>query len=415
MQSINRRNFLITAGQGAAGIMASDRLSNNPITQQSGEQLKPHKNYQIGVYYFPNYHVDPRNEAVHGRGWTEWELVKRGEPKYPGHRQPRKPLWGYEDESKPQVFEKKIHAAAEHGINHFIFDWYWYNDGPFLNRGLEEGYLYAKNNDRLQFSLMWANHDWIDIHPAKLNNPPKLFYPGAITGKTFNTMTDYIISRYFKHPSYWKIDGCPYFSIYELFRLIEGFGGIEKTKEALESFRNKTKLAGFPDLHLNAVLWGVKVLPTEQSIKNPNEILSALNFSSTTSYVWIHHVKLPEFPVTQYRYVAEKAVEHWNKTLQESILPYHPNVTMGWDSSPRTCQSDVYTNAGYPFMNIIGGNTPDEFKNALIKVKEFLTNQKSAVKIFNINAWNEWTEGSYLEPDTLYGMGYLQAIKEVFG
>lgn len=51
--------------------------------------------YTIACYYFPNYHVDPRNEAVHGPGWSEWELVKRAEPRYPGHRQPRVPLWGY--------------------------------------------------------------------------------------------------------------------------------------------------------------------------------------------------------------------------------------------------------------------------------------------------------------------------------
>ena len=31
-----------------------------------------------------------------------------------------------------------------------------------------------------------------------------------------------------------------------------------------------------------------------------------------------------------------------------------------------------------------------------------------------INSWNEWTEGSYLEPDTVHGMGYLEAVKRVF-
>lgn len=44
--------------------------------------------YQVGVYYFPNYHVDSRNEAAHGKGWTEWELVKLARPRFPGHRQP---------------------------------------------------------------------------------------------------------------------------------------------------------------------------------------------------------------------------------------------------------------------------------------------------------------------------------------
>ena len=127
--------------------------------------------YEIGAYYFPNYHVDPRNEELHGPGWTEWELVKRGEPRFPGHLQPRVPMWGYEDEADPAVMAKKIDAAADHSIDAFIFDWYWYENRPYLNRGLDEGFLNAPNADRLKFSLMWANHDWLDIHPYKRNSP----------------------------------------------------------------------------------------------------------------------------------------------------------------------------------------------------------------------------------------------------
>jgi hypothetical protein len=88
---------------------------------------------------------------------------------------------------------------------------------------------------------------------------------------------------------------------------------------------------------------------------------------------------------------------------------------MGWDPSPRTVQSDIYTNKGYPFTPILEGNTPEAFKEALLKVKDFLDQRKAGPKIFTINAWNEWTEGSYLEPDTLRGMGYLEAIRNVFG
>ena len=371
--------------------------------------------YQVGAYYFPNYHVDPRNETMHGKGWTEWELVKRGEPKFPGHYQPRKPLWGYEDESDPRVFARKIDAAAGHGLTHFIFDWYWYNDGPYLNRGLENGYLKAANNSRLRFCLMWANHDWLEIHPAKLKVKPLLLYPGAVTRNTFDGMTDYIISTYFKHPSYWKIAGAPYFSVYELFRLVEGLGGVAKTRDALDAFRKKTRAAGFPDLHLNAVTWGVKILPGEKSVGNPKELLAALGFSSTTSYVWIHHVALPEFPVTGYEYVAKRAQKYWRRASAENGLPYHPNVTMGWDSSARTCQSDVFTNQGYPFMPVLGGNTPAAFRKALAAARQFLDSRPDQPRILNINAWNEWTEGSYLEPDSVHGMKYLEAVKEVFG
>jgi hypothetical protein len=370
--------------------------------------------YEIAAYYFPNYHVDPRNEKLYGTGWTEWELVKQARPRFEGHDQPRVPVWGYEDEADPQVFARKIDAAADHGLTSFIFDWYWYNDGAFLNRSLEEGYLQANNRDRLKFALMWANHNWVDIFPLKRSQyeNPLLLYPGTVTGQTFEVMTDTIIEKYFSQPSYWKIDGCPYFSIYELFRFIEGLGGIDQAKSALERFRAKTRAAGFPDLHLNAVVWGVQLLPGETQLTNPRDMLKQLGFDSVTSYVWIHHIPFPDFPVTDYHHVRESMKQYNRTTAAEYEIPYYPNVTMGWDSSPRTVQSDRFDLLNYPFTPTLGGNTPDAFRKALEDVKAFLDTQPH--KIFNINAWNEWTEGSYLEPDTVNGMGYLEAIKAIF-
>jgi hypothetical protein len=108
------------------------------------------------------------------------------------------------------------------------------------------------------------------------------------------------------------------------------------------------------------------------------------------------------------------AIDHWQKSREDFTLPYYPNVTMGWDSSPRTVQSDRFLNAGYPFMPTLSGNTPTAFQKALHEVKRFL-DQRNGPRIFTINAWNEWTEGSYLEPDTVEGMAYLEAIRTVFG
>ena len=380
------------------------------------EELPQSPGYTVACYYFPNYHVDARNEARHGPGWTEWELVKRAEPRFPGHRQPRVPAWGYTDEADPAAMAQKIDAAADNGIDAFIFDWYYYDDGPFLQRGLEQGFLKAANNRRLRFGLMWANHDWQDIQPAKLGESPAypLQYPGKVTPATFDRMTDTIIATYFKHPSYWKIDGRPYFSVYELYRLVESLGGADATAAALQRFREKTKAAGFPDLHLNAVAWGIQVLPSEKSVKNPAELIAKLHFDSVTSYVWVHHVGLDQFPETPYDKVMAKAVEHWRKAAGEFGAPYYPNVTMGWDSSPRTVQSDRFINKGYPFTATMSGNTPAAFKEALKQVRQYLDGRDAKQRIFTINAWNEWTEGSYLEPDTVTGMGYLEAIKAVF-
>ncbi len=62
----------------------------------------------------------------------------------------------------------------------------------------------------------------------------------------------------------------------------------------------------------------------------------------------------------------------------------------------------------------MAGNTPEAFRAALQAIKERMDAVPSAPKILTINAWNEWTEGSYLEPDTRYGMQYLEAIRDVF-
>jgi len=369
----------------------------------------------IASYYFPNYHPgDPRNDMEKGKGWCEWELVKAAKPRFPGHVQPKVPLWGYVDESDPTVMAKKIDVAADNGVDAFIFDWYYFDDGPFLNRCLDLGYLKAPNKNRVKFSLMWANHDWIDLHPYKRGAPRKVLYPGRVTPENFEKICDHVIKDYFLQPSYWKIDGRPYFSFYDMTKLIANFGSIGATRKALDKFREKTRTAGLPGLHLNAVAWGQPILPGETKRSDLVEVIKALGFDSTTSYVWIHHVPLPKLQ-TDYNEVRDAYLAHWDKADKMYGIPYYPNVSMGWDSSPRTVQEDEFGNFGYPFTNTIGGNTPDRFKAALEETKRRLMNRPARERIFTINCWNEWTEGSYLEPDTVSGMKYLEAIKDVFG
>ena len=105
---------------------------------QSKEKKADGQSVTVACYYFPNYHTgEQRHEAAKGSGWSEWELIKAARPRFEGHAQPKIPAWGYLDESDPLVMEKKIDAAADHGIDAFIFDWYYYDDEPFLNRCLD--------------------------------------------------------------------------------------------------------------------------------------------------------------------------------------------------------------------------------------------------------------------------------------
>lgn len=375
--------------------------------------LAPADKVTVACYYFGNYHPgDARNTKLKGKDWSEWELVKAAKPRFPGHHQPNVPLWGYTDESDPKAMARKIDAAADHGIDAFIFDWYSYDDGPFLERPIDNGYLKAKNNKRVQFALMWANHDWIDIHPYRKGAPQKLLYPGRVKPETFEKIGDHIVRDYFRKPNYWKVDGKPYFSIYELEKLVQSFGSVAATRQALDQLRAKARKAGLPGVHLNAVVWGQPILPGESQPTDMPKLIKDLGFDSVTSYVWIHHVGLPQ-QQTDYNYVRDRYFAFWDSAAQQYAVPYFPNVTMGWDSSPRADQRDAFENVGYPFMNTMSGNTPERFREALQLTKDRLLKQPHGPRVLNINCWNEWTEGSYLEPDTVSKFGYLDAVKVV--
>lgn len=297
---------------------------------------------QTAVYYFPNFHVDPRNEAVHGKGWTEWELMKHAGPRFPGHMQPKIPAWGYEDEADPAVMARKIDAAADHGFDAFIFDWYWY-EGPFLERALNEGFLGAPNRGRMKFALMWANHDWKNFHPGNRDTANyKITFPWTTRRDTIPYVWDYLIEHYLTQPNYWKINGKPYFSIYAISRFIAQMGGVEDAAEVLADFRARAKAAGLPGLHLNAV--GLDMLDrSPQSAARHDQVVKA-GFDSCTSYncVCLSEKWMQEFPRVDFQEMADDYIEVAKKTMRALPFPFYPVVTTGWDPSPRTIQSEVY-------------------------------------------------------------------------
>ena len=368
----------------------------------------------IGCYYFPNYHTgDSRNKIVHGSNWSEWEPVRKAIPRFPGHVQPRVPLWGETDEKDPAVMAQKIDAAADAGVNVFIFDWYYYDDGPFLEQALEKGFLGAPNRSRIKFCNMWANHDWYDIHPAPLTNR-KLLYPGKVTRATFEKIVDIHIRRYFSQPEYYTIDGAPYFSIYELSLLAASFGSADETRRALAEFRTEVKNAGFPDLHLNAIIWGEPILPGENTPQDAAKLAVDLGFDSVASYVWKHHYycAAPQNPYTEMR---DAYFSFWDKTMANCPLEYFPNATVGWDTAPRTMPVQPWDGTGaYPYASVVVGDTPAEFAKALQMIRSRLEKQNPKHPFISINSWNEWTEGSYIEPDTRNGYAYLDAIRQEF-
>ncbi|MBR1868402.1 MAG: glycoside hydrolase family 99-like domain-containing protein, partial [Clostridia bacterium] len=205
------------------------------------------------AYYFPNWHVDARNDVWHGKGWTEWEVTKCARPRFEGHYQPRVPLWGYEDEADPEVMAKKIACAKKYGIKGFIFDTYYYDDGPYRARCLDEGFLKAKGNEDFEFSVMWCNHDAIYAHPSPRLIVSPVLKSGAVDLAAFVRITDDFIEKYFTKPNYTRINGKIMFTIYNLGKLIKELGGVKEAKEALDGLRQRVRNRGLGEMHLCTV------------------------------------------------------------------------------------------------------------------------------------------------------------------
>ena len=350
------------------------------------------------AYYFPNWH---RRPGQTGDRFGEWPNIPRALPRFPGHQQPKRPLWRVEDEANPAVMAKKIDTAADHEIGAFLFCWYYHEQGPYLDRALNEGYLKAANRARVPFALMWANHDDGRSTGRK----------GAVSREVFDSLARLIIDRYFADAAYWQLDGARYFSIYQPRTFIEGLGGIESARAALAWFRQTAAEAGAGPIHLNLVDFQLN------KEADRLRLVRELGADSATSYVWIHDPgawRQLEFPSVDYDPVRQAYFASWDRHWKASRLHF-PNVTMGWDPTPRLRPDQPHTGKGYPDSPVVTGNTPERFRAGLEQARIRALALPPGRRVVTIYAWNEWTEGGYLEPEQGTGMEYLEAVRDIFG
>ncbi|MFE2500032.1 glycoside hydrolase family 99-like domain-containing protein [Streptomyces scopuliridis] len=384
------------------------------MTKETPKTNRP----KVLAYYFPDWHKDVRNAAWFGPGWDEWKLLSEATPRFEGHRQPRIPLHGTFDEATPESAGQQIRLAKEYGVDGFLVDYYWYDDGPYLQRALDEGILKADNNIDIEFALMWANHELVDIFPHAHpdNAQATRLKDGALDRAAFEAMVYHIVGHYFSRPNYLTVDGRPWFTVYDVPNFVAGLGGIEEAADALAWFDSEVQRAGFPGVHLDAVLWSSEVLPTAEAQHTPASLVGQLGFRSATSYIWVHQADLAtfDFPTSQIKPLREAAFREYERYASQLDIPFYPNVTVGWDPSPRTNQDQVFTEGRYPWTPI-WDPTPQEFEDGLREAKSFLERHTPTNPIITINAWNEWTEGSVLLPDSHNGYRFLEAIRNVFG
>ena len=364
------------------------------------------KKYDIAAYIWPSYTgTEPRTRIFWDEGIGEWQTVRKAAEDDPSRPLP---VWGFEDEADPAVMEKQIDAAADHGVNVFIYDWYWYDHRPFLEQCLDNGFLKAKNRSRMKFYLMWANHDVGMVWDRRNADADGLIYLGCVDRKDFDIIIHRVIDNYFSQPEYYKIDGKPVFMIYEVMNLIKGLGGVDKAKEALEYFREETKKAGFPGLELQMTYWSEYAVNLSgvdsEKTGSASDAVRLLGFDSITHYQFVHFTPLGKS--RPYKDAVDMLDDEWARLNANCPATYYPHVSIGWDNNPR------YKNAGRTIMT---GATPDLFEEALLKAKAYVDQRPDMTPLITVNSWNEWTETSYLEPDTKFGYGYLEKIKKIFG
>ena len=388
-------------------IKINNNLTSNgkPFFTERGTIMQK---YDVAAYVWPAYTGnDARSRIFWEKGNGEWQSVQNAVKKFPEHSWPRKPVWGYVNEADPCVMEMELNVAADHGVNVFIYDWYWYDRQPFLENCLNEGYLQARNNDRVKFYLMWANHS---VNPTwDIRNSDAMYdtviWDGAVDRTEFERIGKRLIQKYFKHPSYYCIDGKPVFQIYDIDNLVRGLGGIHATKEALDWLQEESIRQGLKGIYLQITFWNATcynlsgvdggIAPTTSSL------VDILGFQGMTHYQFAHYLNINR----DYMELIPEAVKEWERIDREFNIPYYPHVSVGWDNNPR-------------FMGfrdgIVKNNTPEAIEAALRAAKQYVDSHPTQVPLVTINSWNEWTETSYIEPDDLYGYGYLEAIKRVF-
>ena len=371
----------------------ANQTANSATAKQS--------DYYVAAYIWPSCHDD---SLAHAHLWAdgegEWEVIKKGNPRFEGHYQPRQPLWGYEHDDDPQVVERWIETALKHGVNTFIYDWYWFMDYPYLEGALNDGFLKAKNCQEMNFYIMWANHtvvhNYWNYH--RYGDDTSVLFDPKVNWDQFKVIVDRVINQYFKQPNYVKIDGCPVMAIFDYDQLIKGFGSIAETRKALDYFRDKAKEAGFPGIYFQMNPGGGYFLNAD-NIQNLKAMIDGLGINSVAFY------NMGGFNCDYMKHGAD-AIEIRKQWDEAFDIPVFPTVSIGWDDTPRFPAKGAQDVSRFH-------QTPQAFATFLQVAKEYADAHPEQPKFIMINAWNEWVEGSYLLPDRLNGFGYLEAVRDV--
>lgn len=349
---------------------------------------------KVIALHLPQFHAVPENDDWWGKGFTEWRNVARGVPRFRGHYQPRVPRdLGYYDLSRPEAIRRQVELAAAAGLHGFCFYFYWFNRKRLLETPLD--LFVADETLDFPFCLMWANENWTRRWDGReadilLKQDYERWHDADLVAS---------VARYFASPRYIRIGGRPLFFIYrpdevpdgrarfaEWRRLWREEHGVEPLFFMAQSFHN-----------VDPADWGL-----DGAVEFPPH-----KFSSNVQPLAASDLSLLDAgffgTVFSYADFVEKALEQ-----PTPDYPLIRTVVPSWDNDARR------QGAG---STVVQGATPALYERWLRGAIAYAEKHPvGGEPIVFVNAWNEWAEGAYLEPDVHFGGAYLNATaRAVYG
>jgi hypothetical protein len=364
------------------------RFSRPGDAFEAFEPLPPGAGLKAWVlaYYLPQYHRIPENDAWWGRGFTEWTNLNRGLPRFVGHYQPRTPRdLGHYSLDDPAAMRRQIEMAKGAGLHGFVFYFYWFNGHRLLESPLER--FLADPTLDMPFCLMWANENWTRRWDG--------FDDEVLISQDYRTAEDedlvLTFGRHFADPRYIRLQGRPVLMIYrpglipDAVETIARWRGMFRTLCGENPFMMMGQGFDATDPREFGLDGAIEFPPHKLSENLPkiNETLEWLDMEAKThvmSYTDMVAASLAE-PRPPYPLV-KTAVPSWDNDARREGLGL-----------------------------LLHGSTPTAF-GAWVSA---LVEQAQAAPVCGqpiicVNAWNEWAEGAYLEPDIHFGAAYLNAL-----
>ena len=382
---------------------------------------------RVIAFYLPQYHPIPENDKYWGKGFTEWINVAKAKPLFRGHNQPRIPAdLGFYDLRMPEIREQQAELAREAGIEGFCYWHYWLGGGKeLLERPFNE--VVDSGKPDFPFCLGWANHTW----STRTWNSHKGVNNGEIIAEqTYPGEEDYIahFNKYlkaFKDKRYIKVDGKLLFVVFAP----RHFSDFQTFKNCWNNLAKENGLNSFffvgitPNFSITSIDGRKKIdyrmkskKDMEQCAKdfyqdirdrgydgvNPRGDIRAniLSSSFLSYYSRRLRMKLGIKTVAKYNY---KDIINNYYSKYENAPDVYPTIIPNFDRSPR---------AGWRTTNIWYNSTPELFKKHVKNALELIKDKDYEHRLLFLKSWNEWGEGNYMEPDMIYGHGYLDALRE---